>query len=85
MAKKTKKSAPVKAFQFVFDGDGMKQLCASDPKKVLCTVSIETQITNNNKEVGALRIVATAIPKRKGVKSTITTLDGCPVPPCREY
>lgn len=76
--------ASVQAFQFVFDGEGMKQLCASNPKKVLFTVSIETKVTTDKKKVGTLRIVANGVPKGKGVKSAVTTLEGCPIPPCIE-
>jgi hypothetical protein len=70
----------VKAFEFIFDGAGMKNLCANNPKKILCTVSIETKITKDNKKVGALQIVAKAIHKSKKLEDG--ELEGCPRPPC---
>jgi hypothetical protein len=79
MAKKPPQK--VKAFEFVFDGAGMKNLCATNPKQIKCIVSIETKITNNNKKVGALTIVARALPKKKGMMED-GDLEGCPVPPC---
>ncbi len=42
--------ASVQAFQFVFDGNGLKELLTSNPKKVLFTVSIETKITTDKKK-----------------------------------
>lgn len=72
----------VKAFQFVFDGQQLKAyLNSANPKKVLFTVSIETKVTKDNKKVGALEIVAVAIPKPRGVRDGMGII-GCPVPPC---
>ncbi|GHN01060.1 hypothetical protein WSM22_25490 [Cytophagales bacterium WSM2-2] len=80
MAKK-KATEKVKAFQFVFEPQGLQRLLDMGPKKVLFTVSIESVETKEGKMVGALRIDASAI-KPKSKKLGDGDVPGCPIPPC---
>ncbi|MGC4021388.1 MAG: hypothetical protein QM734_05330 [Cyclobacteriaceae bacterium] len=83
MAKKKEK---VTAFQFVFEAEGeygLMRLLEKKPKKVLFTVSIETEITKDNRKVGALSIEAEG---RGGSSKKVADgggVPGCPVPPCQ--
>lgn len=70
----------VVAFQFIFEGDKLKALLDTNPRKVVCTVSIDSEVTKENKKVGALRIVATGT-YDAGNSNNIEVL-GCPRPPC---
>jgi|GEM_PF-3018731 len=89
MAKKGKtkatESEKVKAFQFVFDPAGLQSILDMGPKKVLFTVSIETEVTKDGRKVGALKIDATGVGS-KALKAKKLgddpVVDGCPVPPC---
>ena len=73
----------VVAFQFIFEAKKMKELLDTDPVKVVCTVSIDSEVTKEGKKVGALRIVATGTYPPDQLK-TLKTLEivGCPKPPC---
>ena len=70
----------VVAFQFIFEAKKMKELLDTNPIKVVCTVSIDSEVTKEGKKVGALRIVATGTYPPDVVTSL--QIDGCPVPPC---
>ncbi len=70
----------VVAFQFIFEGDQLKALLDTDPRKVVCTVSIDSEVTKEGKKVGALRIVATGT-YADGNSNSMEVL-GCPRPPC---
>ncbi len=72
----------VVAFQFIFEGDQLKALLNTDPRKVVCTVSIDSEVTQGGKKVGALRIVATGT-YAAGNSNSMEVL-GCPKPPCYE-
>lgn len=70
----------VQAFQFIFEADRMKELLATNPGKIVCTVSIEEEITQDNRKVGALKIIAAGTyPEGQEAKLIIA---GCPKPPC---
>lgn len=80
MAKRGEPS--VVAFQFIFEGKKMKELTDTNPRKIVCTVSIDEAITKNGKKVGALKIVANGT-YGPGSKALDFEIDGCPKPPCR--
>lgn len=83
-----KKKETVTAFQFVFEAEGengLMRILEAKPKKVLFTVSIETEVTKDNRKVGALKIMATG--RGAGKKIVVYAgadggVPGCPVPPC---
>ncbi|MBS1681277.1 MAG: hypothetical protein JST48_06160 [Bacteroidetes bacterium] len=82
MAKKNEK---VKAFQFVFEAEGengLMRILETKPKKVLFTVSIETEVTKDNRKVGALKIEAVGTGSTKKTYKGGDGVPGCPVPPC---
>lgn len=78
-----KKSESVKAFEFIFEGNALKTLLNTNPKKVLFTVKIESEITKDARKVGAMKIYARGIPKTKTKSVGDGELEGCPIPPCR--
>lgn len=90
------KSSPiiVQAFQFVFEPKELKKVLDSNPEKVVFTVSIEEEVTKAGHKVGALKINAKGVSKKRksaalAVASAITSegdveVPGCPVPPCNE-
>ena len=84
MAKKNEK---VTAFQFVFEAEGengLMRILEGKPKKVLFTVSIETEITKDNRKVGALQISAegAGVTAKKIKVEGGGGVTGCPIPPC---
>ncbi len=70
----------VHAFQFIFEAKRMKELLDTNPGKVVCTVSIEKELTHDNRKVGALKITATGT-YPEGQSSGLV-IEGCPKPPC---
>lgn len=73
----------VQAFQFIFDAKQMQALLDTNPTKVVCTVSIAEEITQDNRKVGALKIIATGTyPEGQHV---VVSVDGCPRPPCEPW
>lgn len=70
----------VQAFQFIFEARRMREVLDTNPDKVVCTVSIEEEITKDGRKVGALKIIASGnYPEGQQPGFTI---DGCPRPPC---
>ena len=70
----------VQAFQFIFEAKRMQELLDTKPGKIVCTVSIVEEITNDGRKVGALKIIASGNYAEGEVASF--TIDGCPKPPC---
>lgn len=80
-----KRITSVKAFEFVFDAEHLKEILDRGPDKVLFTVSIETAVTKDNQKVGALKIRAKGTFKGRGTGEARANSGalGCPVPPCK--
>ncbi len=70
----------VQAFQFIFEANRMKELVDTNPGKVVCTVSIVEEITQDNRKVGALKIIANGT-YPEGQEAGLV-IEGCPKPPC---
>ncbi len=79
-----KRIASVKAFEFVFDAKDLEEILDRGPDKVTFTVSIQTEVTKDNRKVGALRINAQGSFKGKPTVSTRRSSGArdCPIPPC---
>ena len=70
----------VQAFQFIFEARRMREVLDTNPDKVVCTVSIEEEITKDGRKVGALKIIASG--NYPDGQQAGFTIDGCPRPPC---
>lgn len=70
----------VEAFQFIFEGKRMKELVDTNPTKIVCTVKIVEEITQDNRKVGALKIIAMGT-YPEGQEAGLI-IEGCPKPPC---
>lgn len=73
----------VKAFEFFFEADKMKELLDTNPNKVMCIVSIVEEVTQDGRKVGALKITATGTFKGGDLGELV--INGCPKPPCDQY
>ena len=68
--------------ELIFTRDNMQRLMDQNPDKILVRSIIEEAVLDNGKKAGVVKVYADAI--RKGEPEPIVTVEGCPMPPCKQ-
>lgn len=66
--------------EFIFRTEDMKKLLEAGTDFIVVHSYLETVTLNDGKEAGALRVYARAV--NRGKLDAVTSIEGCPNPPC---